>query len=92
MARRYPGEDGGREFMALRGQTFSRWIRIAIRPEEVRILDLGAGKFPSAWSAPGRRGEACLAPTPRKSGPLYAEPGATAASRGRRGSTVCSKA
>jgi hypothetical protein len=52
MARRYLGDDGGRDFIALSRQTFSRWTRIAIRPEEVRILDFGAGLFPSAWSSP----------------------------------------
>jgi hypothetical protein len=50
-AQRYVGEEAGRNFLALVKQTFSGWARISIRPEEVRILDMGAGKFPSAWSA-----------------------------------------
>lgn len=50
MARRYLGEDGGQAFLALGRQTFSRWGRIAIRPEAVRILDF-ATQLPSAWSA-----------------------------------------
>jgi hypothetical protein len=52
MARRYLGEQGGTEFMAARQQTFAGvgWARITIRPEEVRILDFGAGQFPSAWA------------------------------------------
>jgi len=50
-AQRYLGEEGGRDMLALVKQTFPAWARIAIRPEEVRILDFGAGKFPSAWSA-----------------------------------------
>lgn len=50
-AQRYIGEEGGRDMLALVRQTFSGWARISIRPEEVRILDFGAGKFPSAWSA-----------------------------------------
>ena len=53
MARRYLGEEGGAQFLALAQQTFSRWTRIIIRPEEVRLLDFGAGRFPSAWSAAG---------------------------------------
>jgi hypothetical protein len=52
-AQRYVGEEGGHEFLALVKQTFPGWARIAIRPEEVRILDFGAGQFPSAWSAGG---------------------------------------
>ncbi len=51
MARRYLGADGGEQFLALAKQTFQRRTRITIRPEEVRILDFGAGQFPSAWSA-----------------------------------------
>ena len=39
-------------YVALYRQTFSRWTRIAIRPEEVRILDFQA-RFPSAWSSGG---------------------------------------
>src|SRR5215211_2924913 len=50
-AQRYLGEEGGRDMLALVKQTFPAWARIAIRPEAVRILDFGAGKFPSAWSA-----------------------------------------
>jgi hypothetical protein len=50
MASRYLGEEGGRQFRALARQTFPRWTRIAIRPEEVRILDFQQ-RFPSAWSA-----------------------------------------
>jgi hypothetical protein len=30
-------------------RVFARWIRIAIQPEEVRILDFKT-RFPSAWS------------------------------------------
>jgi hypothetical protein len=51
MARRYLGEEGSQQFMAAANQTFSRWTRIAIRPREVRILDL-VTRFPSAWSTP----------------------------------------
>jgi hypothetical protein len=50
MARRYLGKEGSQQFLGLHRQTFSGWIRIAIRPEEVRILDLSKN-FPSAWSA-----------------------------------------
>jgi hypothetical protein len=50
MARRYLGEEGGEQFRALARQTFPRWTRIAIKPEEVRILDFQT-RFPSAWSA-----------------------------------------
>jgi hypothetical protein len=50
MARRYLGDEGGQEFEALLRRTFERWARIAIRPEEVRILDFKT-RFPSAWSA-----------------------------------------
>jgi len=50
-AQRYVGEEGGQEFLALVKQTFPAWARIAVRPEEVRILDFGAGHFPSAWRA-----------------------------------------
>jgi hypothetical protein len=50
-AQRYLGEESGRNMLALVKQTFPAWARIAIRPEEVRILNFGAGKFPSAWSA-----------------------------------------
>lgn len=50
MARRYLGDEGAQQFLAQARRTFSRWTRIAIRPEEVRILDFQA-RFPSAWSA-----------------------------------------
>jgi hypothetical protein len=50
-AQRYIGDDAGRNMLALVQRTFPAWARIAIRPDEVRILDFGAGKFPSAWSA-----------------------------------------
>jgi len=50
-AQRYVGEEGGRDFLALVKQTFSGWARIAVQPEEVRLLDIAAGKFPSAWSS-----------------------------------------
>jgi hypothetical protein len=50
MARRYLGEEGSQQFLGLHNQTFSGWIRIAVRPEEVRILDLSRN-FPSAWVA-----------------------------------------
>jgi hypothetical protein len=53
MARRYLGEEGGQQFLAQQQQTFARWTRIAIRPEQVRILDFQT-RFPSAWSAGGR--------------------------------------
>jgi hypothetical protein len=45
-----PGEEAGRNFVALVKRTFPGWARIAIGPEAVHILDLGAGRFPSAWS------------------------------------------
>ena len=51
MARRYLGEAGGEQFLALGAQTFARWTRIAIRPEEVRLLDFRTD-LPSAWTAP----------------------------------------
>jgi hypothetical protein len=50
MARRYLGDEGAQGFQALARQTFIRWARIAIRPEEVRILDFKS-RFPSAWGA-----------------------------------------
>ena len=50
MAHRYLGEEGGEQFLAALRQTFTAWARIAIRPQEVRILDF-QGRFPSAWSA-----------------------------------------
>jgi hypothetical protein len=52
-AQRYVGEDAGLDFLALVKQTFPAWARIAVRPDEVRILDFGAGQMPSAWSAGG---------------------------------------
>jgi hypothetical protein len=52
MAQRYLGDDGAQQFLALARQTFTRWTRIAIRPEEVRILDFKQ-RFPSAWSVDG---------------------------------------
>jgi len=51
MARRYLGEEGAAQFLGLARQTFSRWTRVTIRPAEARLLDFGAGQFPSAWSA-----------------------------------------
>ncbi len=51
MAQRYLGAAGGEQFMALARQRFTRWTRIAIRPEEVRILDFRTD-LPSAWMAP----------------------------------------
>ena len=51
MARRYLGEEGGEQFMGLATQRFTRWARIAIRPEEVRLLDFRTD-LPSAWTAP----------------------------------------
>ena len=50
MARRYLGDAGGEQFLTALRQTFHGWARIAIRPEEVRILDF-QGRFPSAWSS-----------------------------------------
>ena len=50
MARRYLGDAGGEQFLTALRQTFQGWARIAIRPQEVRILDF-QGRFPSAWSA-----------------------------------------
>ena len=50
MAHRYLGEEGGEQFLAALRQTFPAWARIAIRPQEVRVLDF-QGRFPSAWSA-----------------------------------------
>ena len=49
MARRYLGDEGGDNFVALVRGKFPRWSRIAIRPEAVRILDFQT-RFPSAWS------------------------------------------
>jgi hypothetical protein len=53
MARRYLGDEGGQRFQALARETFTRWTRIAIQPEEVRILDF-KHRFPSAWGAAPR--------------------------------------
>ena len=50
MARRYLGHTGGEQFLTALRQTFHGWARIAIQPQEVRILDF-QGRFPSAWSA-----------------------------------------
>ena len=50
MACRYLGEQGGQEFQVQARRIFAHWTRIAIRPEEVRILDFKT-RFPSAWSA-----------------------------------------
>jgi PPOX class probable F420-dependent enzyme len=54
MAGLYLGEAGGEQFLGALRQTFHGWARIAIQPQEVRILDF-QGRFPSAWSA-GTRG------------------------------------
>jgi hypothetical protein len=51
MARRYLGEAGASEFLALGRRRFARWSRIAIRPEAVRLLDFRTD-LPSAWAAP----------------------------------------
>ena len=48
MAHRYLGETGGQQAIAMMGQIFTHWCRIAIRPEAVRILDFET-RFPSAW-------------------------------------------
>ena len=53
MARRYMGDAGGEQFLTALRQTFHGWARIAIRPNEIRILDF-EGRFPSAWSAGAR--------------------------------------
>lgn len=50
MAHRYLGDAGAEQFLTALQQTFRGWARIAIRPQEVRILDF-QGRFPSAWSA-----------------------------------------
>ncbi len=52
MARRYLGEAGSEQFLALGRQRFARWIRIAIHPEEVTLLDFRTD-MPSAWTPPG---------------------------------------
>ncbi|HLZ68618.1 MAG TPA: pyridoxamine 5'-phosphate oxidase family protein [Dehalococcoidia bacterium] len=49
MAQRYLGEAGGEQFLTALRQTFSAWSRIAIQPQEVRVLDF-QGRFPGAWS------------------------------------------
>ena len=56
MARRYLGEEGSEQFLAAARQTFTRWVRITLRPEHVRVIDF-PNTFPSAWSG-GRSGEA----------------------------------
>jgi hypothetical protein len=52
MARRYLGEEGSRAFLTARAETFAGmgWSRITIRPQQVHLLDFGAGTFPSAWT------------------------------------------
>jgi PPOX class probable F420-dependent enzyme len=50
MARRYLGAAGSEQFMGLATQRFTRWARITIRPEEVRLLDFRTD-LPSAWTA-----------------------------------------
>ncbi len=52
MARRYLGEAGSKPFLELGRQTFTRWTRIAIHPEEVNLLDFRTD-LPSAWTPPG---------------------------------------
>ena len=54
MARRYLGEEGSQQFLAAARQTFTRWVRIAVRPERVSVIDF-PNTFPSAWS--GAQGE-----------------------------------
>jgi PPOX class probable F420-dependent enzyme len=49
MARRYLGIGMAEQFVPVAGEKVRRWIRIAVRPEEVRILDFQT-RFPSAWS------------------------------------------
>jgi hypothetical protein len=51
MAQRYLGAAGGEQFMTLATQRFTRWTRIAIRPEAIRLLDFRTD-LPSAWTAP----------------------------------------
>jgi hypothetical protein len=53
MARRYLGDGGAEQFLALARQTFSSWTRITVHPAHVRILDMQT-RVPSAWLAPGR--------------------------------------
>jgi hypothetical protein len=50
MAQRYLGAAGGEQFMTLATQRFTRWARITIRPEVVRLLDFRTD-LPSAWTA-----------------------------------------
>jgi hypothetical protein len=52
MARRYLGDEGAQGFQQLARQTFTHWARIAIRPEEVRIVG-SKNRFPSAWGTAG---------------------------------------
>jgi hypothetical protein len=54
MARRYLGDAGGEQFLTALRQTFQGWARIAIQPQEVRLLDF-QGRFPSAWSPKAHR-------------------------------------
>lgn len=54
MARRYLGDAGAEPFLTALRQTFHSWARIAIRPQEVRILDF-QGRLPSAWSPRAHR-------------------------------------
>jgi hypothetical protein len=49
MARRYLGDEGGENFIAVLTSKFPRWSRITIRPEAVRILDFQT-RYPSAWA------------------------------------------
>jgi hypothetical protein len=49
MAHWYLGDAGAEQFLTALRQTFHSWARIAIQPQEVRILDF-QGRFPSAWS------------------------------------------
>jgi hypothetical protein len=50
MARAYLGEAGSEQFLAAQRQTFSHWMRLTLRPENVRYLNF-AKVFPSAWMA-----------------------------------------
>jgi hypothetical protein len=52
MARRYLGDAGSEQFLTLGRQRFTRWTRIAIHPEEIRLLDFRTD-LPSAWTPPG---------------------------------------
>ena len=51
MARRYLGEAGSEQFMRLATLRFTRWARITVHPEAVRLLDLRPD-LPSAWTEP----------------------------------------